>query len=190
MKELILASASPRRRALLGQIGLKVTVHPSSFRESTVASQPQAFVLYNALGKAREVAAHFKSGIVLGADTIVVHAEELLGKPKNRDEAARMLRGLSGDWHDVFTAVALVDSSTGREISDVVRTRVHMRQITDAELSGYLLTEEPYDKAGAYGIQGMAAMFVDRIDGCYSNVVGLPLSRLAELLQQCDAVWC
>ncbi len=189
MKQLILASASPRRRALLRQIGWDCIVRPSNFRELTVASEPEAFVLYNALGKAREVATQFRSGIVLGADTIVVHAGELLGKPKGKEEAASMLRMLSGDWHDVFTAVALVDSSSGREISDIARTRVHMRQITEAELASYLETEEPYDKAGAYGIQGMAALFVDRIDGCYFNVVGLPLSRLAELRQQCEAVW-
>lgn len=190
MRELILASASPRRRDLLQQIGWQFTVHPSSFRETTTASEPESFVLYNALGKAREVAARFPAGIVLGADTIVVHAGKLLGKPRDRDEATCMLRALSNDWHDVFTAVALIDCTSGREISDVVCTRVHMRKITARELAQYLQTDEPYDKAGAYGIQGMAAMFVDRIDGCYFNVVGLPLSRLAELRQQLDAAWC
>lgn len=190
MKELILASASPRRRDLLQQISWQFSVHPSNFREATAASEPQSFVLYNALGKAREVAAHHTHGIVLGADTIVVHAGELLGKPNDWTDAARMLRALSNDWHDVFTAIALVDCASGREISDVVRTRVHMRQITAHELQPYLLTDEPYDKAGAYGIQGIAAKFVDKIDGCYFNVVGLPLSRLAELRQQMDAAWC
>ncbi len=190
MTELILASASPRRRDLLQQIGWQFQVHPSNFRETTTASEPESFVLYNALGKAREVAARFPAGVVLGADTIVVHAGELLGKPRDRDEAARMLQSLAADWHQVFTAIALVDCASGREISDVVHTRVHMRQITDEELTRYLQTDEPYDKAGAYGIQGMAAMFIDRIDGCYFNVVGLPLSRLAELRQQLDAAWC
>lgn len=190
MSELILASASPRRRDLLLQLGWQFTVQPSSFEEATTASEPQSFVLYNALGKAREVATHFSRGMVLGADTVVVHEGELLGKPKDKVDAVRMLRALANDWHDVFTAVVLIDCASGRELSDVVATRVHMRQITAKELACYVQTEEPYDKAGAYGIQGQAAMFVDRIDGCYFNVVGLPLSRVAELKQQLEAAWC
>ncbi|HHW99053.1 MAG TPA: septum formation protein Maf [Firmicutes bacterium] len=190
MRELILASASPRRSELLRQIGWQHQVRPSNFREATAATDPQSFVLYNALGKAREVAEHYTSGIILGADTVVVHAGALMGKPKGKAEAADMLRALSDDWHDVFTAVALIDCASGREVSDVVRTRVHMRTITPVELDWYLSTDEPYDKAGAYGIQGRAAIFVDQIDGCYFNVVGLPLSKLAELRQQLEAVGC
>lgn len=187
MNELILASASPRRHDLLRQIGWQFQACPSSFVEATTASVPQAFVLYNALGKAREVASRFAQGVVLGADTVVVHQNKLLGKPKHQGEAADMLRVLAGGWHDVYTAVVLIDSASGRELSDVVGTRVHMREITAAELNSYVQTNEPYDKAGGYGIQGLAAKFVDRIDGCYFNVVGLPLSRVAELKQQLEA---
>ncbi len=190
MKEIILASASPRRSELLRQIGWQHHIRPSNFREAVAATDPQAFVLYNALGKAREVAKHYSAGIVLGADTIVVHAGKLLGKPKDREDAASMLSSLSGDWHEVYTAVALIDCVSGREVSDVVRTRVHMRVITSCELEWYLDTDEPYDKAGAYGIQGRAAMFIDRIDGCYFNVVGLPLSKLAELKQKLETAGC
>ncbi len=190
MKELILASASPRRSELLQQIGWLHQVRPSNFREATSAPDPQSFVLYNALGKAREVAARYPQDLVLGADTVVVHAGKLLGKPKDRQEAARMLRALSGHWHEVFTAVALIDGASGQEVSDVVRTRVHMRELPADEISRYLSTDEPYDKAGAYGIQGQAAMFIDRIDGCYFNVVGLPLSRVAELRRQLEASKC
>ncbi|NLY53346.1 MAG: septum formation inhibitor Maf [Firmicutes bacterium] len=184
---IILASNSPRRRDLLQQIGWNFIVCPSKFEESSTASDPQALVLQNALGKARDVAAHIEQGIVLGADTIVVHNGAVLSKPANKDEARSMLQQLAGDWHEVYTGVALVDSLTGREVSDVVCTRVHMRQLGAQELEDYLNTDEPYDKAGGYGIQGKAAVFVDRIDGCYFNVVGLPLSRLAKLVQQCAA---
>lgn len=190
MNELILASASPRRHDLLRQVGWQFQVCPSSFVEATTASVPQTFVLYNALGKAREVASRFAHGVVLGADTVVVHQNKLLGKPKHQGEAADMLRVLAGGWHDVYTAVVLIDSASGRELSDVVGTRVHMREITEAEVNCYVQTDEPYDKAGGYGIQGLAAKFVDRIDGCYFNVVGLPLSRVAELKQQLEAAGC
>lgn len=190
MKEFILASASPRRSQLLRQIGWKFKVHPSTFRESIIASDPETNVLHNALGKAKQVAGLFPQGLVLGADTIVVHAGKLLGKPQNESDARLTLRQLADDWHDVFTAIALVDACSGQAVSEAVRTRVHMRRITDAELDAYLKTDQPYDKAGAYGIQGMAAMFVDRIDGCYFNVVGLPLSRLVELRRQNSALWC
>lgn len=190
MKNLVLASASPRRRDLLRQIGWNFQVCPSNFAEATTANVPQAFVLYNALGKAREVASHFKQALVLGADTVVAHQDKLLGKPRHQREAADMLRALSGNWHDVYTAVVLLDCASGREVSDVVATRVHMREITAEELSSYVRTDEPYDKAGGYGIQGLAAKFVDKIDGCYFNVVGLPLSRVAELRQQLEAAGC
>lgn len=192
MKKIVLASASPRRRALLEQVGWQFEVKPSNFAELDLhaSSNPPVVALHNALGKAREVAAHCQESLVLGADTIVVHEGKLLGKPRDRQDAADMLRLLSGCWHEVITAIALVDSLSGVELTDCVTTRVHMRCLTEAEIVAYLNTDEPYDKAGAYGIQGKAAAFIDQIDGCYFNVVGLPLSRLAELRQQLSAVWC
>ncbi len=182
MDKVILASSSPRRSELLQQIGVGFTVVPSEFKELTHADAPQDLVVINALGKAKQVASTMPSGIVLGADTVVVLGNDILGKPQDRHNAQIMLERLSGRWHEVVTGVALVDAKTGRELADAVTTRVHMRPITPGELSSYLDTDEPYDKAGAYGIQGMAARFIDRIEGCYSNVVGLPLSRLCELL--------
>lgn len=185
---LILASASPRRRELLRQIGLEFTVQTSEFAEREgVGLPPTQIATQNALGKAREVAQNLALGLVLGADTIVVCQGQVLGKPRDRADARRMLRLLSGRWHDVLTAIALVDALDGHTEADVVTTRVHMRPLSDQELDHYLGSGEPFDKAGAYGIQGLAAKFVDRIDGCYFNVVGLPLSRTVELIGRMTA---
>lgn len=181
---LVLASASPRRQELLKQIGLEFTVKPSSFVEDEgMAGSPGEVAMHNALGKAREVAAELDSGLILGADTVVVCDEHLLGKPRDREDAERMLRLLSGRWHEVLTAVALVDASTHRLRQSLVRTRVHMHVLSASEIEGYLNSGEPFDKAGAYGIQGLAAQFIDRIDGCYFNVVGLPLSATVQMMQ-------
>lgn len=185
LRKLILASASPRRRQLLQQIGWEFSVCPGNFQE-TENKDPQISVLTNALGKARSVAEEFPQGLILGADTIVACGNRLLGKPRDIDEAREMLQLLADNWHDVYTGLALVDGNGFRSVSDVVRTRVHMRRLTPAEREIYLKSAEPYDKAGAYGIQGRAAIFIDKIDGCYFNVVGLPLSKLAELRQLAD----
>ncbi|MGI6344870.1 MAG: Maf family protein [Bacillota bacterium] len=183
MISLILASGSPRRKELLCQIGASFEVVPSTFEE-VVQGSPQEIVTCNALGKAREVAQRVGKGWVLGADTVVVHDGQVLGKPVDRADADGMLRQLSDDWHEVLTALALVNGETGASLVDLVTTRVHMRALTDEEIDVYLDSDEPYDKAGAYAIQGRAATFVDCIEGCYYNVVGLPLSRLVELWHQ------
>jgi septum formation protein len=181
---LILASASPRRSQLLTQVGLTFDVLPSTFAEFNGRDlPPKQVALENARGKARQVAKNLREGLVLAADTIVVNGETVLGKPRDRADAKRMLQLLSGGWHKVITAVVLVRAEDGREIADAVTTKVHMRPICQDELADYLDSEEPYDKAGAYGIQGLAAKFVDRIEGCYFNVVGLPLSRTTELIR-------
>lgn len=171
------------------QVGLEFTVQTSEFVEHEGEGLlPVQIAANNALGKAREVAGRTTTrGLVLGADTIVVCRGQVLGKPKDRDDARRMLGLLSGRWHDVLTAIALVDAVDGHAETDVVNTRVHMRTLVDDELDNYLSSGEPFDKAGAYGIQGLAAQFVDCIDGCYFNVVGLPLSRTMELIRRMTA---
>jgi septum formation protein len=182
--ELILASASPRRQELLRQIGLSFSVYPSSFVENGDGSLSALdMAIRNAVGKARQVAKEHESGFVLGADTVVVYQDQVLGKPRDRADARRMLQLLSGRWHQVITAVALVDAPSGRLMQDAISTRVHMRRLTPDEIEDYLDSAEPYDKAGAYGIQGRAGQFVDRIEGCYFTVVGLPLSRVVEMIQ-------
>ena len=178
---LILASASPRRRELLQQIGAVFTIECSNAPEIIDTSlPPEEMVQQLALQKASAVAAHRADGLVLGADTIVVNEGALLGKPASTDEAAAMLRSLSGKWHQVMTAVALVDASGQREPwVSVEKTGVKFRSLNERDIAAYVATGESMDKAGAYGIQGYGALLVERIEGCYFNVVGLPLQLVA-----------
>lgn len=181
--ELILASSSPRRQELLRQIGLHFAVIPSKLEEKTAERNPAKRVKALALAKAQEVAERTGHGLVLGADTIVVNGGRILGKPGSSAEAAAMLRILSGRTHRVYTGIALVDAATGRSRAVTECTLVKFRSLSEREIEAYVASGEPLDKAGAYGIQGHAAVFISGIKGCYSNVVGLPLSRFWQLLQ-------
>ena len=196
---LILASASPRRAELLTQIGVSFTIRPADIDERLVEGEgPAAYVLRLAGTKARAVAKyaggrhsgarHSGNGsFVLGADTIVVVDEEVLGKPANTLDAAAMLTKLAGREHQVITGVALAAAPQGNELkSFVVRTKVRFRQLTEEEISAYVRSGEPMDKAGAYGIQGLGGVLVESIEGNYSTVVGLPLAETFELLSAFD----
>lgn len=188
-KELILASASPRRRQLLEQIGITFKVVPSGVAEDEIIyDDPLAMVQAIALRKAHDVATSVKSGIVIGADTQILIDGELLGKPEDEADAERMLSRLSGRTHKVITGVALVDAESGFEETWVETTLVTFRKLSEDEIDAYVRTGEPMGKAGAYGIQGRAAAFVERIEGCYFNVVGLPLARLVQRLRAIHAV--
>ncbi|MDI6710546.1 MAG: Maf family protein [Thermoanaerobacterales bacterium] len=181
---LILASSSPRRRELLKGLGLDFTVFACDVDESIDAGgapAPQVEAL--ALRKARAVAGRLDCGLVIGADTVVVLGGRILGKPADAREAAAMLRDLEGASHEVYTGVAVVEAGSGRAVVDHERTVVRFRSLTEAEIAAYVATGEPLDKAGAYGIQGIGAFLVAGIEGCYTNVVGLPLGRLTELLR-------
>lgn len=183
--ELILASESPRREMLLRQIGLKFQVEASGADENVPeGSSARELAEKLAVDKARLVASHRDSGLVIGADTVVVLDGRALGKPVDDAEAAEMLRSLSGREHQVITGVAVVDASSGQTRSDAVVTGVTFAPLSEDVIGRYVATGEPMDKAGAYGIQGFAALLIERIDGCYFNVVGLPLRRLAELLAE------
>ncbi len=183
---LILASASPRRADLLSQIGLKFEIYPSNISEITPdKDKSPEFVTQNlALQKARSVAERHTEGLVIGADTLVVLKDELLGKPKNPTHAQEMLTRLSGTCHEVVTGVALIDAKLNREKTWAETTQVYFRELCPTEITAYIETGEAADKAGAYGIQGRGAAFVERIEGCYFNVVGLPLARLVEELME------
>lgn len=183
--KLILASASPRRRELLTQVGVSFVIEVSDVEEVLDDTlSPELQVQSLALQKAQAVAAQHKDGLVLGADTVVVDAGSLLGKPQNTEEAAKMLRSLSGKWHQVMTAVALVDANdTKHEWTSVEITNVKFRDLTEDDIAAYVATGESMDKAGAYGIQGYGALLVERIEGCYNNVVGLPLQLVAKGLR-------
>ena len=185
--ELILASSSPRRQELLREIGIPFRVHAANINEDQIAHEiPIAYALRLAREKAQAVSKQYPQSYVLGADTIVVIDAEVLGKPKDHADAARMLRLLSGREHEVTTAVSLiapfiVAAGTLAE-TRASTTKVYFREITEAEIQQYVADGEPMDKAGAYAIQGGASRWTDRIEGEFSNVVGLPLSLVTEML--------
>jgi nucleoside triphosphate pyrophosphatase len=182
---LILASGSPRRQELLRNAGFEFDARPSSIPEEPRSGEtPEAFVRRMAAEKALEVAARSPAGsLVLGADTVVVVDREILGKPRNPEEAARMLHRLSGRSHQVLTGVCLVKAPDSIEARGECDTRVWFRPLDEAEIRDYVASGEPLDKAGAYGIQGRASRFVTRIEGCYFNVVGLPVALVDQMLR-------
>jgi septum formation protein len=185
--ELILASSSPRRQELLREIGISFQVHAANINEDQIAGEtPIAYALRLAQEKAQAVAAHYPQSYVLGADTIVVVDGEVLGKPKDQQDAARMLRLLSGRGHEVTTAVSVVAPGTVAPgtlaETRASTTKVYFREIAEDEIQQYVAGGEPMDKAGAYAIQGGASRWADRIDGEFSNVVGLPLSLVTDML--------
>jgi septum formation protein len=180
---LVLASASPRRRELLTAAGVSFDVEPADIDETRLADEaPGTYVLRLARQKAEAVAARHPQRAVLGADTIVVLGEIVLGKPRDAAEAAAMLRQLSGRAHDVMTGVALV--ANGQTHALVETTSVWMAEISRADIDWYVASGEPLDKAGAYAIQGLASRFIPRIEGAYSNVVGLPVVTVMELMRR------
>ena len=186
---LILASASPRRRELLTQAGFEVQVHPAHIPEDPrPGEEPVAYVTRLAREKAQTALARLAeespSGlVVLGADTTVTVDGEILGKPEDAADAARMLRMLSGRSHLVVTGVAVVTAQSTEVASEV--TAVRFLTLSEAEIEAYVASGEPMDKAGAYGIQGRAARWIPRIEGCYFNVVGLPLALVSTMLEVC-----
>ena len=179
---LILASASPRRAELLASAGFEFEVVSADVDESAYpGEEPGPYALRVARAKARRVSSEGAGpGIVLAADTVVVAGTRMMGKPEDEAHAASMLRALSDSVHDVLTAVVLLSSA--REVTEVATTRVHFLPLSDDEIRWYIATGEPFGKAGAYAIQGRAARFIDRIEGSWSNVVGLPLATVHRLL--------
>jgi septum formation protein len=180
---LILASKSPRRRYLLKQAGLSFTVMPSNFDERVVPlSSPENHVKSLAEAKANQVSERYPESWVIGADTIVMIDGTLLGKPGSRAEARLMLQRLSGKIHQVLTGYCICCKSMNRNHSDVIKTEVQFKNLSDAEIEWYIRTEEPFDKAGAYAIQGLGTFLVKSITGSYTNVVGLPVCEVIEFL--------
>jgi len=181
----ILASASPRRRELLARIVPSFDVRPSHIDEIREPGEsPEAFAIRAALDKARHVASGVSLGLVLGLDTIVVLGDTVLGKPASADDARAMLEHLSDRTHEVISGLALVEKPSGKTLTRSAITEVRFKELTLPEIEAYVRSGEPLDKAGAYGIQGTAGMFVQSISGCYYNVVGLPLNLLYETLTE------
>lgn len=180
----ILASQSPRRAEILRRLGLSFVVEPSDVDESSVAlSDPRDTVVQLAAMKARAVRDRHPSDIVVSADTVVVIDGEVLGKPFGDADAARMLRALSGRSHSVLTGLAIIHGATGLEKTGCEETKVVFREMSPREIDWYVSSGEPCDKAGAYAIQGLGGLFVDRVEGNYYNVVGFPLTLFVRLME-------
>lgn len=181
--KLILASGSPRRRELLTRMNVPFLVEVSDADER-VSGCPCDVVGVLAERKARAVAKNHASGLILAADTLVSLDGRALGKPEDDEQAADMLRALSGRSHEVYTGMCLLEAASGRAQVCVEESRVYFRRLTEEEIAAYVATGEPRDKAGAYAIQGGAAGFVERYEGSYDNIVGLPTEKLSELLKE------
>jgi len=180
---LILASKSPRRSYLLDQAGLTFTVIPSSFDENSVSlSKPETYVKTLAEAKADDVAKSYPESWVIGADTIVVIDGIILGKPDSKEQARTMLKRLSGKTHHVYTGYCICCRAKERIFSNTVKTDVLFKNLADNEIEWYINTSEPFDKAGAYAIQGLGTFIVKSIKGSYTNVVGLPVCEVIEFL--------
>lgn len=178
--KLVLASQSPRRREILERAGFEFTVRAAGIPEEPEPGEtPVAYVKRLSRTKASAVA-RAEDEVILGADTVVVLDEHILEKPRDFADAARMLRMLSGRTHAVLTGICLV--ANGSTVEDYAETRVHFLELSEAEIEGYVASGEPMDKAGGYAIQGLASKFIDRIEGCYFNVVGLPVALVYQRL--------
>jgi len=187
---LVLASRSPRRYELLKQMGLDFDVVPSCIEEGGLlpGEAPREHVLRLSEAKARDVGMHYPDAWVIGADTIVFVDGTVLGKPKNREEAMEMLRQLSGKEHSVLTGFSVNHIGRGKRDQEAVQTSVKVKPLTEAEIKWYVGTGEPFDKAGAYAIQGMGAFMIESIRGSYTNVVGLPVCELIQMLSRLGAL--
>ncbi len=180
---IILASKSPRRRYLLKQAGLSFRVIPSSIDETSVAiSSPETYVKFLSEAKANDVAVKYPDKWVIGADTIVLQEGTILGKPGSQTEARAMIKRLSGQTHQVLTGYTICCKTKSRSFSETIKTDVLFKNLTDEEIEWYIQTKEPFDKAGAYAIQGLGTFLVKSINGSYTNVVGLPVCEVIEFL--------
>ncbi|NLW22430.1 MAG: septum formation inhibitor Maf [Tissierellia bacterium] len=186
MNKVILASGSPRRRELLSKYNLEpIIVIPQVEEKISPEERVDQIAMALAFEKAKQVADKFNNGeIVIGADTIVACEGKILGKPKDEYEAREMIRFLSGKTHEVVTGISIVKANSNIKIIDYEKTLVKFRKLSNEKIENYISTKEYVDKAGAYGIQGIGGLLVEKIDGCYFNVVGLPISKLDALLEK------
>ena len=187
MNKIILASRSKARKDLLKQAGIKFIIASSNVREERVIKKScKELVIFNALKKAKDVAKRFKSGVVIGADTVCLVNGRIIGKPKNIKDATRTLKVLSKKPQWVYSGLAVINIKTGKTLTAYEKTKVHMKRLSDKEIKGYFKKVSPLDKAGSFDIQGVGSVFIDRIEGCFYNVVGLPLAKLFDMLKKLD----
>ncbi|MFA4880144.1 MAG: Maf family protein [Candidatus Doudnabacteria bacterium] len=185
MRKIILASNSPRRRELLEKIGLKFEAEDSGYTEKINPElEPKKLVKFLSLKKAKAAAKKHPNAIIIAADTLVVYQDKILGKPKTLKHAHRMLQLLNNKKHSVFTGFTILDTKNKKTVSKVVETKVYFRNLSKKEIENYIQSEKPLDKAGAYAIQNLGELLIKKIEGDYSNVVGLPMSELAQSLKR------
>ncbi len=188
-RKIILASKSPRRRDLLEQLGLNIKIIPSHIDENSIPiKNPTDYVKELSFIKANNIAFSYPEDWIIGADTIVVSEDEILGKPKSKKNAIEMLNKLSNNEHSVFTGFSILNRKNKIKVSQWVETKVFFKHLPSREIQWYVNTGEPFDKAGSYGIQGIGAFLVKRISGSYSNVVGLPVCEVIEMLTQLKVI--
>lgn len=185
-RRIILASASPRRRELLHQVGLEPEIVPSHVEEVITSISPDQVVMELSAQKAADVAAQYQGqqAVVIGADTVVAADGKILGKPGTEEEAVRMIEMLQGRTHQVYTGVTMIFADRGETVTFAEKTEVHVYPMTESQIRRYVATGEPMDKAGAYGIQGYFAAYIEGISGDYNNVVGLPVGRVCQELRK------
>ena len=187
MRKIILASRSKARQKLLRQIGLKFQVVRTNVPESRKLTQSRpGLVRQNALKKAKDAAQRFSSGVIIAADTLVFSGNKIIGKPKNTAEAFKTLQLLSSQPQWVYTGIAVMDIDNRKTFTDYEKTRVYMYPLGRRQIRSYFKKVSPLDKAGSFDIQGLGGIFIDRIEGCFYNVVGLPLAKLARMLKKVD----
>lgn len=185
MKTIILASASPRRKELLKRIGLKFKVDPSNYEENISSElEPHELAKSLSLEKAKLVAKKHMNALVIAADTFIVFEGKIVGKPRTETEAKEMLETISGRQHSVITGFTIIDTENNKALSKAVETKVYIRKLSSNEIEAYVESKEPLDKAGAYAIQGLGSVIVEKIEGDYFNVIGLPLGALTESLKE------
>lgn len=178
-RKIVLASKSPRRKQLLEQLGLEFEVRESDYEEDMqVHSDPYELAKFLALKKTEDVAQHYKDAIVIGADTFVVDQGRFVGKPKNKQDAHRILRGFSGKEHEAVTGFAVIDTRDNTVVNDYGKAKVKFRELSDEEIDNYIDTGEPLDMAGSYGLMNRAAVLIESVSGDFYSIIGLPLNKV------------
>ena len=187
MRKIILASKSKAREKLLKQIGLKFKIAKSKAKETkSLKKGCKSLVIENALRKAKDVAKKLDSGVVIAADTVVLAGKRIIAKPKNLKDAFKTLKILSKKPQWVYTGLAVIDIDKNKIVTDYEKTKIYMYPLSNKEIKSYFKKVSPMDKAGSFDIQGLGAMFIDRVEGCFYNVVGMPLAKLARILKKMD----
>ncbi len=185
MKKIILASQSPGRKQVLTEAGFVFEVVPSNYEEDmSMALDPKELVLKLSAGKARDVAKNFPDAIIIGADTVGVYDDKILGKPHTKDKSLEMLSMMNGKSHSMFTGLTVIDTESGREISKCVETKIRFCDLKPEEIEEYVNTKEGLEKAGAYAYQGLGRKLVDRVEGSETNILGMPIETLMEILAE------